>query len=190
VPATVAVLAICGCVGWLVTRGDGPPRPAGPPAITQHSIAGVPLGRKYAWYKKRLGAPWRDEVLSQSTFPAIVFSGRSMTVVFPEKTAGAHIITTYNPTYRTAEGIGPCSTVAEMKRVYGNRVRPTWSGTQGKTVYSYTLGRNILFEDQDLKTITAVVLYRGTAQTHAQSPQAFANYIGAIENPPPCLLPK
>ena len=188
--AAAALLAIAGVTVLLATGMSSPRRVAGPPAVTQHSIAGIPLGKTAAWYKKHIGGAWRDEVLSQSSFPAVVFGGKAMTIVFPKKGAPAHIITTYNAAYRTAEGIGPCSSVADMKRVYGNRVHGTWSGTQGRKSYSYELGRNILFEDQDLKTITAVVLYRGAAYKRADSPQAWANYIGAIENPPSCLVSK
>jgi serine/threonine-protein kinase len=188
--ATIVFLAICGCVAFLVTRGDGSRRQTGAAAITQHSIAGIPLGKSAAWYKKHIGGGWRDEVLSQSTFPAIAFGGKALTIVFPKDGAPAHIITTYNAAYKTAEGIGPCSSVADMKRAYGNRVHGTWSGTQGRKSYSYELGKNILFEDQDLKTITAVVLYRGSAYKRSNSPQAFANYIGAIENSPSCLVSK
>ena len=185
--AAVVLLAAAAAVAFFGTRG---PHAVGPPAITQHAIAGIPLGKQAAWYKKHVDRGWRDEVLSESTFPAIAFGAKALTVVFPRKGAGAHIITTYNPAYKTAEGIGPCSSVADMKRAYGDRVRGTWAGTQRGKSYSYELGKNILFEDQDLKTVTAVVLYDGSAYKRRNSPQAWANYVGAIENPPSCLVSK
>ena len=38
-------------------------------------------------------------------------------------------MTTWNRNFRTAAGIGPCSTIAEMKQAYGEAVQPSWGGT-------------------------------------------------------------
>ena len=39
----------------------------------------------------------------------------------------ADVMTTWNRNFRTAAGIGPCSTIAEMKQAYGEAVQPPWS---------------------------------------------------------------
>ena len=44
------------------------------------------------------------------------------------------------------------------------------------------VGDNLLFATQDLRTISAVALYRGVpGHTRGFSPQSFANYIAANE---------
>ena len=50
----------------------------------------------------------------------------------------------------------------------------------GRTVY--VVGNNLVFETQDLSTISAIGLYRGSPQnTGGGSPQAYAHYVTANE---------
>jgi hypothetical protein len=99
----------------------------------------------------------------------------------------ADVITTWNKDFRTAAGIGPCSTIAEMKKAYGNAVVPSLFGTSpdGKKVHSWVVGRNLLFSvGQNQKTISAVALYMGSPpDSRPGSPQSFANFIAALETP-------
>jgi predicted Ser/Thr protein kinase len=185
--AAAAVLAAAGAAvgGVLATRGEA--HGALPlvvrPRITETSIAGATLGHMPPYYKKLLGG-WRAQELTEVHYPALAFQQPEIAVYFPGPKKPAHIITTWNRTYRTAAGIGPCSTLDAMKKAYGNRVRTTWSGTQanGKVHWSWALGRNILFVTQDHKTIANVVLYKGVrVERHGGSPQAYANYVGAAE---------
>ena len=70
---------------------------------------------------------------------------------FPDGLEGtATIIVTWDEKYKTAEGIGPCSTIDELKAAYGDRVRPDYYGTikkkNGTTdYYMYDVGKNLLF---------------------------------------------
>jgi serine/threonine-protein kinase len=150
-------------------------------AITQTSVVGVPLGRLQGFYKQRFGA-WRAQELTEPKFPSLAFQQRQVAVYFPARKQPAHIVTTWNRDARTDRGIGPCSTIEEMKRAYGDDAEPTWAGHNNSGQYSYAVGDNLLFVTQDLKTIADVVLYRGNPKrTRAWSPQSFANYVGALE---------
>jgi serine/threonine-protein kinase len=180
--AIVAVVAMGASIGIVLARDTNQERD-GPPAITQTSIAGARLGRKPSYYKKRF-VYWQDRVLSGPNFPLLAFQTPQIAVYFPANAQPAHIITTWNRDHRTAEGVGPCSTVEEMKRAYGERVKPTWSGTlRDERVVSYAVGKNLVFATfLDGKVIRAVALYEGNpANTKAYSPQAYAGFVAAEE---------
>jgi tRNA A-37 threonylcarbamoyl transferase component Bud32 len=178
---TAAALAtvVCAAIGSILATRSGPPRT--PPAITQTSIDGARLGLMPGYYKRLLGGS-RAQVLAQPGFPSLAFQRPQIAVYFPAEGRPAGLITTWNRSYRTAAGIGPCSTIDELKRAYGARVRPTWAGSQKGKVYSYALGNNLLFATQDQRTISSVALYRGDPHdTRGGSPQAWANYVAALE---------
>jgi predicted Ser/Thr protein kinase len=152
------------------------------PKITQHAIDGITLGHLQPWYKHKLGG-FRPSVLGGPKYPTLSFQQPEVAVYFPERGKAAHIVTTWNRDYRTTEGIGPCSTLADMQRVYGRRVTATRSGTSpnGKVHWSWAVGPNLLFATQDHKTIADVVLYRTSSYKKAGKAQAWANYVGALE---------
>jgi hypothetical protein len=75
-----------------------------------------------------------------------------------------------------------------MREVYGRRAVPTYSGSSpnGKVHFSYQLGRNLLLETENHKTISSVVLFKGPANARAAHQpagtyQGDANYLGANE---------
>jgi hypothetical protein len=139
------------------------------PAITATSLAAAKLGLGKSAYAHMLGAPFRYQAagggdLGQPGFqqPAnytrLVFAKRKMDVYFKDGVDRAIQITTWNKSYRTAEGIGPCSTVPELKQAYGSRLkRSKWSTQNGHT-YVYTVG-DLMFAAADLTHVTAVGLY-------------------------------
>src|SRR5215210_1537800 len=189
VVVTVALLAATGAgiVGYLTTRGQTPT--AVPPKITQASIAGASLGGTQAAYKKRFG-PYREFELTESDPPilGLSFGQPEVAVYFRVNAARADIITTWNKHLRTAAGIGPCSTIEEMKKAYGGAAQPSTHGTSpdGKTVFSYIVRPNLLFATQDHRTISVVALYEGSrtdVNSKEGSPQAYANFVAALETP-------
>jgi hypothetical protein len=137
------------------------------PAVTPTTIAGVRLGLTAASYEKLLGAHHVENAkggdLSSPGFQQpdgwsrVVFPQRRMNVYF-NGGKNAILITTWNKSYRTAAGVGPCSTVAQLKKAYGPRLKPSPNATQNGTVYVYTMGK-LLFADEDQSTVTAVGLY-------------------------------
>ena len=54
-------------------------------------------------------------------------------------------LTTWNAADRTAEGIGPCSTLAELKNAYGARLKPSPYNTHNGIVFAWTLGKHLVF---------------------------------------------
>ncbi|MDP9259592.1 MAG: hypothetical protein M3Q31_24000 [Actinomycetota bacterium] len=151
------------------------------PAISQTKVAGVQTGLSAGVYKARLGSS-SSRILAGPDYPTRVFGKARVAVYFPGEGSRAIIITTWDKRYKTSKGIGPCSTIAQMKKAYGGAVKGSWAGTQGDVVHSYVVGNNLLFATQDHRTISAVALYRGTpGHTRGGSPQAFANYVAVSE---------
>jgi serine/threonine-protein kinase len=184
--AVVAVAALGASIGIVLTRDTSEVR-GGPPAITQTSIAGATLGHMPSYYRKLFGGSQPRE-LTEPGFPSLAFQGPEVAVYFPVEGQAAHIMTTWNRDYRTAAGIGPCSTVEEMKEAYGEAVKPSWSGTSpdGKKVFHWVVGDNLLFatDTQERKLVRAVALYEGNPNnTLGGSPQAYAGYVAAVETP-------
>lgn len=187
VVATIAAFAVAavGIVGYLTTRGETPAADA--PTITQTSIAGVKLGRLKAFYHQRFGG-FKELELTEwdPPIPGLSFGGPQVGVYFRADGERADIITTWSKQHRTAAGIGPCSTLEEMKRAYGNAVRPSPHAISPdrKTVSAYVVGANLIFATQDQKTITAVALYRGSLPNTARSDrQGWAIFVAAVETP-------
>lgn len=185
VAATVLIVAAGASIGTVLAR-DTNPSLDGPPAITQTSIAGATLGHMPSYYKDRFGG-WQARVLSEPGFPSLAFHGPEVAVYFPAEGRPAHIITTWNSDYRTTVGIGPCSTVEEMKEAYGDAVQPSWGGTSpdGKKVFQWVVGDNlVLATGGDRKVVHALALYLGDPNyTREGSPQAYAGYVAAVETP-------
>jgi predicted Ser/Thr protein kinase len=182
--ASLVAVAVAAIVGYVSSRAEtGAPAP---PGITQTSIEGAVLDRSPAAYKSEFGG-YKEYELTESHPPirGLSFGQPELAAYFRTSHDRADVITTWNPTLRTAAGIGPCSTIADMKAAYGDAVEPSWSGTSpdGKTVSSWVVGANLLFATQDHRTISVVALYRGRPATRRGSPQAYANFIAALETP-------
>jgi Protein kinase domain len=153
--AVIAAIIAAGAAvgGILLGRNEAPP---GSPAITQTAIAGARLGLHRADYEKILGHA--VPVSLPPDLPGAPSPGYAMLAFedkvwafFPDGLEGtATIIVTWDEKYKTAEGIGPCSTIDELKAAYGDRVRPDYFGTikkeDGTTdYYMYDVGKNLLF---------------------------------------------
>ena len=187
--ATIALLAAgaVGIAGYVSTRGET--SGAGAPAITQTSIAGVELGRPQAFYTQRFGG-YKQITLTEfpPPIPGLTFGRNQVGVYFRADPERADIITTWNSQHRTAAGIGPCSTIDEMKRAYGKSVQPNPHGVSpdGKTVHQWVVGPNLMFATSDRGTISAVALYRGLLPSTARNPRrGWAGFVAAVETP--CL---
>jgi hypothetical protein len=190
VVATVTLLAAAaaGIAGFLAVRGE-PSKPsataAGPPSITQTSIAGVELGESKEFYGKRFGA-YKQLTLTELEpwIPGRSFGQPEVAVYFRADPDRADIITTWNRRNRTAAGIGPCSTLAAMKKAYGKNVHPTPHHPDGTPVPAYVVGPNLIFETQNQRTISAVGLYRGSLPNTTRSEeQGWAHFVTAVETP-------
>jgi hypothetical protein len=123
------------------------------PSIQPTSIAGAKLGLPAAAYKRLLGTPVRRDVL-ENNYSRLVFTKRKVEVYFKGKVDKAVEITTWNKAYKTAAGIGPCSSVARLK---ASKIRVF--APSGK-VNAYIVGK-VIFASNDLKHVTAVALGSG-----------------------------
>jgi predicted Ser/Thr protein kinase len=180
--AGVAVLAAAGAAigAVMATGGD-------PPSISQTAIAGAKLGLTADAYKRRFGG-WRAATLTEPNFPSLSFGTPKVAVYFPPRGTKAHIITTWNRDNRTAKGVGPCSTLQELKDAYGKELIPSGQAASpdGKKVHAYLVGQNLLFAvGNDMKDVRAVALYDGGAPL-AHWPggsESYANYVAQVEVP-------
>lgn len=91
----------------------------------------------------------------------LVFPHPGIAVYFRPHNTRAEIITTWNRRYKTAEGIGACSLLEDVKLTYGKRLRPSKWNTQKGHAYAYVLGKNLMFTPNDSPYINAVGLYDG-----------------------------
>jgi len=104
--------------------------------ITQTSI-GAKLGLGKADYKRIFGKPARLDRL-EGGLTRFVFARVDVEVYFAAGRDAGIWITTWNRSFRTAAGSGPCSTVADLSAVYGARLRPVRLGSE---VIAYRLGK-------------------------------------------------
>jgi serine/threonine protein kinase len=185
--AVVAVVASVALGGFLLSRSDHSTAisPTGLTGISQTAIAGVKLGQSAAYYTQQLG-PSRKSTLDGPGYPTLTFQQPEMAVYFPPGGARAIVITTWNTHLRTAEGIGPCSTIAALKQAYGSAVRASeYSQAENGIASYYVVGSNLLFATQNHRTISAVALYRGPPlhTGAASTPESFAGFIASDESP-------
>jgi len=127
-------------------------------SITPVSIAGARLGLHASAYKQLLGTPAHKDVL-ENNYSRLVFAKRKVEVYFKGKADKGIEITTWNKAYKTAAGIGPCSSVAQLRAAYGTKLK---TFKQGGKVYAYIVGK-VIFASNDLKHVTAVALGSGQA---------------------------
>ena len=111
--------------------------------ITQTSVAGARLGLHPSAYTRLFGKPVRKDVLRYPTnYTRLVFTKRKVAVIFPPN-GRAIEITTWNKADKTAKRIGPCSTIKQLKAVYGPKLKRSEPNTLNGKVYAYTVGKLI-----------------------------------------------
>jgi serine/threonine-protein kinase len=185
--AGVAVLVAAGAAigGVLATEGSSV---SGPPTITQTAIDGAKLGLPAASYHRLFGETGRRDTFDLPGYPVDIFQDRETSVYYPDSGGKGIIVTTWNRTFKTAEGIGPCSSIAAAKAAYGSKFEPASHNTIKGKVYAYTLGKNLVFAasgkpPHPSKTVTAVALYEGSspAVNSRFGARAFAGFIAISE---------
>ncbi len=180
----LAILAAAGAAIGSVLATQGGSTPTGRPEITETSIAGARLGLPAASYRRLFGEKGRRDVFSLPNFPVDIFQDRKLSVYYDDATVKGIIVTTWNSGYKTAAGVGPCSTIDELKSAYGSRLKPSEQNTIKGKVYAYTLGKNLLFAangkpPHPSKYVTAVALYDGSAPG-AREPNGAEPYAGFV----------
>jgi hypothetical protein len=132
--------------------------------ITANSIGGVKLGLPANAYIETLGTPVKAETgLAGGSFTRLVFAKRKIAVYFSDQADKGLEIVTWNKTDRSKNGIGPCSSIAQLKGTYKARLKPMSANTINGAVYVYHVG-NLLFAangkpPHPTTRVTAIAIY-------------------------------
>jgi hypothetical protein len=158
------------------------------PEITQTSIAGARLGLPAATYHRLFGERGRRDTFDMPGFPVDIFQDRQLSVYYDQTGSSGIIVTSWNKDFKTVAGIGPCSTIADAKAVYGSRFKAASQNTIKGKVYAYLLGKNLVFAangkpPHPSKYVTAVALYDGSAPgaNLRNGTRAFAGFVALSE---------
>ena len=176
---TLAIACLAGLVAANLAGG------AVTPQITQTAIAGAKLGRAPAAYRQALDGTgrWARGVPGNPGIPdnyaRLVFRKAKVSVYFVDGTNTGALVTTWNKRYRTAAGVGPCSTLERLKAAYGARLTPSKFNTIDGVVYAYTLGKNLIFASNNQSTVEVVGLYNGS-DPKVSEPGGSLSYAGFI----------
>jgi hypothetical protein len=108
--------------------------------IAPSHIGGIQLGMTQAKVNAVLAKPVRLDRLEEG-YERLVSGKRKLEVYFQKGSPGVVAVTTWNRLLKTDRGIGPCSTVAALKRAYGAKLMPF---RRAKRIVAYRLG-NLIF---------------------------------------------
>ena len=124
--------------------------------ISPPYIAGIPLGATQAQARAVMTKPVRVDRLEDG-YMRFVSTRQKLESYFRTGTKGVAVVTTWNRQLQTERQVGPCSTLAALKRAYGPLLAPFMQG--GKTVaYRYD---TLIFTLKGTR-VGAVALGRGT----------------------------
>jgi hypothetical protein len=145
---SVVVLILCTSAS-AVAQGRG--------GVTQSSIAGIRLGASQANARALMTRPVHLDRLEDG-YIRLVSPRQNLESYFRTGTKGIAVVTTWNRQLRTDKGIGPCSTVAALKRAYTGRLVRF---RQGGRIVAYRLGA-LIFTVEGGRRVGVVALGRGT----------------------------
>jgi hypothetical protein len=126
------------------------------PGITSSSIAGIRLGLTRPQTAARMTAPVRLDRLEDG-YLRLASTRERVESYFRTGTRGVAVVATWSRLLKTAEQIGPCSTVAALRRAYSSRLV---AFRQGGRVVAYRLGR-LIFTVEGGKKVGVVGLGLG-----------------------------
>jgi predicted Ser/Thr protein kinase len=114
--------------------------------LTPTSIGGAKLGDSNLLLERMWGAGFQRLAMSEPpNYSVLRERNRNLSAYFIGTDDHAVEITTWNKADRTAEGIGPCSTLQELKKAYGKRLKPSPNNTHNGVVYAWLLGEHVAF---------------------------------------------
>jgi hypothetical protein len=124
--------------------------------ITTSYIAGIHLGAGQTGARALMTKPVRLDRLEDG-YVRLVSPRQRLEAYFRTGTKGVAVVTTWSQQLKTDEQVGPCSTVAQLKRAYGSRLVPF---RQGGRIAAYRLGP-LIFTVESGKRVGVVALGRG-----------------------------
>jgi protein kinase-like protein len=157
VAAAVAAAAVA--VPLAIVLPSGPAK-AEPVTVTPNSIRGVKFGDSNALVSQAWGGGQKFTTDTPGNYTVLKDGSRRLGAYFLGATDKVVEITTSNSHDRTAEGVGPCSTLSDLERVYGSRLKANPHMSHGKDVFGWLVGKRLMFTmTQDQSTVTTVALY-------------------------------
>jgi serine/threonine-protein kinase len=177
VAGAAAVLAAAGAATAVVLLTGGR---ANRVTITPASIGGARLGDSNLLVRTLWGSGQKLLMDTPGTYVEVRQRRRNLGAYFVGTTDRVVELTTWNKADRTAEGIGPCSTLADLRRVYGERLTANPHNTNPQTgaVYGWTVGKHLLFSmgpPPNTTLVQTVAIYSNKLTS--------AGYISANEGP-------
>jgi len=167
----LALASVSIALGLVIGRGDHAEPLVKKVFITPRGFVNAPLGLKSDEYKAIFGVGWREDRFVPPQFPVLYYFDRGFGIYFDQPGGTAIIMTTWNKHYETAAGVGPCTSIARLKDVYGNALQPSSASTVNGKVYAYKVGHVIFGANgppgHPSATVTAVGVYSGTTLGYA-----------------------
>jgi hypothetical protein len=130
--------------------------------ITPDYIVGIKLGMPLARANALLAKPVRFDRLEEG-YQRYVSGKQKVEAYFVKGIPGVVTVTTWNRLLRTDKQIGPCSTIAALKRAYGAKLQPF---LQAKRIVAYQLG-NLIFTVAPRQKVGVVGLGRNRAAVYS-----------------------
>ncbi|MEP6813264.1 MAG: serine/threonine-protein kinase [Actinomycetota bacterium] len=141
--ALTSTLAVAAAAAALLLTREAP---AAPVTITSTSIGGAKLGDTDVALERLWGNGYRKLALDYPpNYSLLTYGGRGVSAYFAGTSDRTVELTTANSGDRTAEGIGPCSSAADLQKAYGTRLKVNPHMQHNGVVFAYTVGRHMLF---------------------------------------------
>ena len=97
-------------------------------------------------------------------YERLVSGKQKAEVYFQKGTPGVVEVTTWNQALKTDQLVGPCSSIAALKRAYGAKLKPAFQvSPAGKRVVAYRVG-NLIFTVARGQKVGVVALGRAATQ--------------------------
>jgi hypothetical protein len=129
--------------------------------ITPDAIVGIKLGMTQPRATAVLRKPVRTDRLEEG-YLRLVSGAQRVEAYFKQGALGVVTVTTWNKLLRDGKRIGPCSSVAALKRAYGAKLKPF---KQGGRIVAYRLD-NLIFTVEGGRRVGVVALGRDVASVY------------------------
>jgi serine/threonine-protein kinase len=136
--AALAAVAVA-TAAVFVLRGGGHSKL--PVTITQTSIGGAKLGDSIVSLQRLWNGGGRLSTQFPPDYSLLTQNSSDLTAFFAGTTDKAVELITWNASDRTDAGVGPCSSLAALRRAYGSRLK----AVPNNHGYGYTVGKHIFF---------------------------------------------